>query len=87
MLVLRVEVGDAGYKDPAGYPVPETKLDGGGEAILFSAGTVTKGRWVKDGLGGAITLEGPDGSTLQVPAGHTWIELVPVRDGGDVRWR
>lgn len=87
LLVMRVEIGDAGYKDPAGNPVPETELDGGGDAILFSAGTVTKGTWAKNGLTGAITLTADDGSMLEVPVGHTWIELVPVGDGGDVRWR
>src|SRR5690606_8844629 len=30
VLVLRVRVGDAGYKDPGGYPVPETKFEGKG---------------------------------------------------------
>ena len=30
VLVLRVQVGDAGYRDPAGNPVPETKFDGPG---------------------------------------------------------
>lgn len=87
LLVLRVEVKNAGYKDPAGNPVPETDLQGSGAAMLFSAGTLTRGTWSKDGLAGAITLQLPDGAALEVPAGQTWIELVPEGDGGDVRWR
>lgn len=86
VLVLRVKVGDAGYQDPAGNPVPETDLTGGGEALLFCAGSVTKGTWAKDGLAGEMTLEAADGSRLEVPTGKTWIELVPAGDGGDVRW-
>ena len=50
VLVLRVQVGDAGYTDPAGNPVPETKLEGKGEALLFHDGKVVSGTWKKDGL-------------------------------------
>ena len=81
MLVLRVPIGDAGYKDPAGYPVPETKFEGKGPALLFHGGRVIRGTWTKDGLTGAIGLETKDGE-LHVPAGHVWIELVPATTGG-----
>jgi hypothetical protein len=80
VLVLRVEVGDAGYTDPAGNPVPETKLEGKGEALLFHGGEVVKGTWEKDGLEGTISLATKKGK-LTVPAGHTWIELVPQAAG------
>ena len=84
VLVLRVEVGDAGYTDPAGNPVPETKLEGTGEALLFHGGEVVKGTWEKNGLEGTISLSTKKGK-LTVPAGHTWIELVP-RVAGNVTW-
>ncbi|MBC2933112.1 DUF3048 domain-containing protein [Nocardioides sp. zg-1228] len=80
VLVLRVEVGDAGYRDPAGYPVPETKLEGKGTALLFHGGRVVKGTWRKDGLNGAIELSTKRGD-LTVPAGRVWIELVPAVNG------
>lgn len=82
VLVLRVEVGDAGYTDPAGNPVPETKLEGTGPAMIFHGGRLVRGTWSKDDLGSPITLSTKAGE-LTVPAGHTWIELIPV-DGGDV---
>lgn len=82
ILVLRVEVGDAGYTDPAGNPVPETKLEGTGPAMIFHDGRLVRGTWSKDDLGSPITLSTKAGE-LTVPAGHTWIELVPA-DGGDV---
>jgi hypothetical protein len=82
VLVLRVEVGDAGYTDPAGNPVPETKLEGTGQAMVFHGGRLVRGTWSKDDLGSPITLSTKAGE-LVVPAGHTWIELIPV-DGGDV---
>ncbi|MDR7255785.1 hypothetical protein J2X46_004803 [Nocardioides sp. BE266] len=80
VLVMRVKVGDAGYRDPAGYPVPETKFEGTGAALLFHGGKVIKGTWTKDGLTGAIQLATKKGD-LTVPAGHTWIELVPAVNG------
>ena len=85
VLVLRVEVGDAGYLDPAGNPVPETKLEGEGPALLFHGGRVVRASWAKDGLDGKITLSTKDGA-LGVPPGHTWIELVPAT-GGNVTFK
>ena len=80
VLVMRVQIGDAGYKDPAGYPVPETKFEGKGPALLFHDGRVIRGTWTKDGLTGAIGLETKAGELL-VPAGRVWIELVPAATG------
>jgi hypothetical protein len=82
VLVLRVEVGDAGYTDPAGNPVPETRLEGTGPAMIFHGGRLVRGTWSKDDLGSPLTLSTRAGE-LTVPAGRTWIELVPA-DGGDV---
>jgi len=81
VLVLQVEVGDAGYTDPAGNPVPETKLEGSGPATLFHDGRAIRGTFQKKGLSGAITLKTKRGK-LVVPAGHTWVELVPRDRGG-----
>ncbi|MGH3334387.1 MAG: DUF3048 domain-containing protein [Nocardioides sp.] len=80
VLVLKVKVGLAGYRDPAGYPVPETKFEGKGEAMLFHDGRMVKGTWNKKGLEGPLTLSTKKGDLI-VPAGHTWIELVPAKDG------
>jgi hypothetical protein len=82
VLVLRVEVGDAGYTDPAGNPVPETRLEGTGDAMIFHGGRLVRGTWSKDDLTSPIQLSTKAGELI-VPAGHTWIELIPV-DGGDV---
>jgi hypothetical protein len=80
VLVLRVKVGDAGYRDPAGFPVPETKFEGKGAAMLFHDGRMVRATWNKKGLEGPLTLSTKQGE-LTVPAGHTWIELVPVANG------
>ncbi|ANH38713.1 Putative lipoprotein YerB precursor [Nocardioides dokdonensis FR1436] len=80
VLVLRVQVGDAGYRDPAGNPVPETKLEGKGDAMLFHDGRVVRGQWSKKSLQAPIALS-VRGKELTVPAGRTWIELVPAATG------
>jgi hypothetical protein len=82
VLVLRVQVGDAGYLDPAGNHVPETKLTGKGAALLFHGGRVVRGTWSKSDLGASLRLATKQGA-LTVPPGHTWIELVPA-NGGNV---
>lgn len=79
VLVLRVQVGNAGYFDPAGHTVPETKLHGTGKALLFHGGRVVRGTWRKS-LTSTISLRS-GGGALHVPAGHTWVELVPANGG------
>ena len=83
VLVLRVREGDAGYLDPAGNHVPETLLTGKGAAMLFHNGKMVKATWHKGKVATSpITLTTKKGN-LKVPAGHTWIELVPI-NGGNV---
>lgn len=82
VVVLRVKVSDAGYLDPAGNPVPETRLEGKGQAMVFHGGRVVRGTWTKSALDEPLQLSTKAGE-LTVPAGRTWIELVP-RGGGTV---
>jgi Protein of unknown function (DUF3048) N-terminal domain/Protein of unknown function (DUF3048) C-terminal domain len=82
VLVLRVREGNAGYLDPAGNPVPRTLLVGKGHALLFHDGRVVKATWHKGKKPASpITLTTSSGQ-LKIPAGHTWIELVPNIGGG-----
>ncbi|WP_162794410.1 DUF3048 domain-containing protein [Nocardioides houyundeii] len=82
VLVLRVRVGDAGYKDPAGSFVPETIFEGSGPAQLFHRGRLVNGTWSKDSLTSGLHLEAK-GKELTMPPGRTWVELVP-QDSGSV---
>jgi hypothetical protein len=87
VLVLRVKEGTAGYLDPAGNPVPQTLLVGTGNALLFHNGRMIAATWKKDKAPDSqIKLTTKKGDVLEVPAGHTWIELVPV-DTGNVSFR
>lgn len=80
LLVLRVQVGDAGYLDPAGNRVPETTLKGAGEATLFHDGVAIEATWRKDEFDSAIWL-GTQAGDLVIPAGRVWIELIPKDKG------
>jgi hypothetical protein len=84
VLVLRVREGNAGYLDPAGNPVPKTLLTGKGNALLFHGGRMIAANWKKGTAPSSqITLTTKKGQKLEVPAGHTWVELVPA-DGGNI---
>jgi hypothetical protein len=85
LLVLRVAIRDAGYEDPAGNPVPETVLTGSGDAILLTKGRSIEARWSKPGAGRPLAFTDPAGTSLRIPPGRTWIELVPKT--GDVTVR
>jgi hypothetical protein len=84
VLVLRVKVVDAGYRDPAGNFVPESQFHGKGKAVVFHKGRAVRGTWTKGGEDGSLTLSTKSGD-LTIPAGHVWIELVPT-NGGNVRF-
>jgi hypothetical protein len=81
VLLLRVKIGDAGYKDPAGNPVPETYLYGSGPGVLVHGDHAQKVKWTKKGKAGDLTLASMKGDEVTVPAGHTWIELIPEGTG------
>ena len=80
VLVLRVRIGDAGYRDPSGARVPETKLTGKGEALVFHGGKVVRGTWSKRGLDAPVDLTTKRGD-LPLPPGRVWMELVPANGG------
>jgi hypothetical protein len=81
LLVVRVRLGDAGYLDPAGNPVPETIYSGKGQFMLFHKGQMVRGTWTKRSKQTPIQLKTAAGP-LKVPAGHVWVELVPNKKGG-----
>jgi len=81
VVVLRVDVITTGSRDPAGTPVPETLLEGGGEALVASAGRTMPATWVKRGETMPLVLLGADGNPIQLTAGNTWVELVPTAGG------
>ncbi|MCK9792712.1 DUF3048 domain-containing protein [Isoptericola sp. 4D.3] len=83
VLLLSVEVVDTKFKDPAGAPVPESRLVGKGEGVLASAGRSVPVRWSKKDVGSPVELT-RDGEPVELDPGSTWIELVPKDTG---RWK
>jgi hypothetical protein len=81
VLVMQVRLVDAGYLDPAGNPVPESKVVGEGDATLFHAGEAVEAHWTKSETAAPIELTTRDGEDLTVPSGPTWIELIPEKTG------
>ena len=83
VIVLRVTLVDSGTIDPAGSPVPETKLVGTGEALVATGGKTIAATWTKTATDAVLTLATADGKDVKLAAGKTWIELVP-NGGGSV---
>jgi hypothetical protein len=81
VLLLRVKIGDAGYLDPAGNPVPETVFSGTGPAVLVHGDAAVRCTWTKRDKAGELRLATKHGQPLGVPPGRTWIELVPADTG------
>jgi len=81
VLVLRVKEGNAGYLDPAGNPVPKTILVGKGPAMMFHDGRMVKATWHKGKKPTSQIHFTTKKGKLKVPAGHTWVELVPQGTG------
>ena len=87
VLVMRVRLTDAGYRDPAGNYVPETIYAGSGKMTLFHKGRAVSGTWKKRSRQTPVKLSTKAGP-VKVPAGHVWIELVPNdKDGGKLVYR
>jgi hypothetical protein len=81
VLILKVRVGNAGYLDPAGNPVPESIFVGSGRGTLVHGDHRVNVRWHKKRFGSKLSLTGPAGRRVTVPSGHTWIELIPRKTG------
>ncbi|WP_448616213.1 DUF3048 domain-containing protein [Modestobacter sp. URMC 112] len=81
VVVLRVDVVSTDARDPAGNPVPETVLTGGGDALVASGGHTVAATWSKDEVDDPVTLTGADGDQVTLAPGNTWVELVPNRTG------
>ena len=81
LVVMFARVGVAGYRDPAGNPVPETIVKGSGRAVVLHDGTATETTWKKPARNSPISFETKDGQALSIEPGHVWIELAPKGDG------
>jgi hypothetical protein len=86
VVVLRVDIADTGARDAAGNPVPETKMVGGGEALVASGGSTIAATWSKASATAPVVLRVAGGAPVELAPGNTWVELVP-NGGGSVTLR
>ncbi len=81
VVVLRVDVVNTRYTDPAGHPVPETELVGTGSALIATGGSTMPATWTKASEGDRVQLTDVHGGPVLLAPGTTWVELVPTRTG------
>jgi len=81
LIVLRVATRDAGYRDGAGNPVPETVTTGSGDATVLIGDQAVTARWAKSSAAATWKFTTADGAPLTIPPGRVWIELVPATGG------
>lgn len=81
LIVMFCRVGDAGYRDPAGNPVPETIIKGSGRAVILHGNRATETTWRKSSLDSQVTFTGKDGKPVTITPGHVWFEMVPKGAG------
>lgn len=78
LIVVRVRIHTASYVDPSGAPVPETILQGSGDAVIVHDNQAVVGRWKKATRASKFHFTTTKGKPLRIPPGTTQIELVPT---------
>jgi hypothetical protein len=78
VVVLANEYGTSSYNRIS----PEAKSVGEGDAAVFSAGKVVLGRWSRADRTSPITLTTPEGASIEITPGRTFVEMADVLDHG-----
>lgn len=81
VVVLKVELVLTNDRDPAGARVPDTKLEGSGEALVATGGQTVAATWTKASDADPVVLTTAEGTTLTLAPGNTWVELMPSDRG------
>lgn len=85
VVVLYVPEVPTGRTDAAGSPVPDYRLLGVGEAVVFRDGFAVTGSWERGREQDVVRLFDEVGRPVFLGAGVTWVEVVPV--GRNVVWQ
>lgn len=81
VVIQVVQTQDTGHLDPAGNPVPEVTLTGGGKAYLLRHGRMYSGKWKRDSDSDLTTFATAGGQEFVLSPGNTWVELFPKDQG------
>jgi hypothetical protein len=68
---------DTGARDTSGAVVPEAQVIGGGEAWMFTNGSVVVGQWAKADPAAVTTYTDPAGQPVGLTPGTTWLAVIP----------
>ena len=77
VIVQTAEYVNTAERDQSGEPVPEAKLVGEGEALIFSDGKVVKGRWSKASMEAVTVFTDSSGKKVRLHPGRTWVLIPP----------
>lgn len=90
VIAATVRTSLAPYRDPVGSPVPVSHFEGKGKAVIFHGGQAIDVTWQKADEGAELTFTDAAGNPVEIPAGKTWLELVPGKgavSAGSVSYR
>ena len=65
----------------SGTNLPSSRTTGQGLAFVFADGMVTEGTWERESETDWFTLRDESGAVMTVPAGKSWVSLVPDNRG------
>jgi hypothetical protein len=82
VIAIGVSIEMAGGTDAAGSPIPESIVVGSGNGVVVSGGKAIDVEWSKSSDSAPLELKVPGGGEVKLSPGVTWIELVPLSEGG-----
>ncbi|MDY6793933.1 MAG: DUF3048 domain-containing protein [Actinomycetota bacterium] len=77
VIVQYVELEDRGVRDMAGALSPDAVVVGGGEALVFTVGTVRHGSWERGSSAEMTVFRDGEGEEIVINPGQVWIHLIP----------
>ena len=78
VVVMEVEARPGSRTDAGGNRTVDIDVIGEGDATVLRNGRAHAARWRKDGPGHQFVWTTPDGETLPLAPGRTWIEMMPA---------
>lgn len=81
LVVIFAPVVNTGNVDAAGNPVPETRFEGSGKALIVQGDRALDVTWKKDDLRSTIVFTDGAGKEVTMQPGTTWLALAPQGAG------
>ena len=85
VVVLFVQEIDTGRTDAAGSSVPDYRVTGTGDAVVFRDGVAIRGSWERGSQDGFFRILDDSGRPIALTPGNVWIELTPI--GRSLGWQ